>query len=376
MYQVEINTRKQEEIENPCSVDEIEPRLFLGNVTAATNINFLKSKNISHILTIDSVPLPSFLSSSLKLIIKYVQIADMSRENILQYFPECIEFIEKSIEDPKNAVLVHCFFGVSRSATIVIAYLMKKYSISYTRAFEKAKSKRRIIQPNNGFAQQCKLFHRMNFSIDTNCKGYKIFRLKLAAEKIKSAKILPSNFNDLIKPDPGVIQENPEPHVLKCRKCRRVVATHSNLIFHKVPREENLSRESPTSRRRHREETAQKYLNNLIGVENSEDAIIDITDKVLTASLSEKSLSEEKDEKRAEYCNKNYFIEPLAWMKDVTTSTEGKLYCPTCKTKLGSFNWVMASKCGCGVQVHPSFYLVPSKIDVSNIVQNILQVTI
>jgi dual specificity phosphatase 12 len=138
MHQVEVN-RKVEEIENPLSVDMIEDRLYLGNCTAAQNINFLKENKISHILTIDSFPIASFVHSTLNVEIKYIQIADMNRENILQHFPECIEFINEALKDPNasNGVLVHCFYGVSRSSTIVIAYLMKKYSIGYQKAFEK-----------------------------------------------------------------------------------------------------------------------------------------------------------------------------------------------------------------------------------------------
>lgn len=259
----------------------------------------------------------------------------------------------------------------------------------------RAKSKRRLVQPNHGFAQQCKLFYKMNFTIDPSCKNYKIYRLKLAAEKIKSAKILPTSFMDLVAQDPAVIQETPEPFVYRCRKCRRILASKSNLILHKPPKAniDSNSYESPVSRRRLKEESAQKYLNNLAGESSDQvDAIIDITDKVLTTSLSDKSLSEEKEQSAAtstahkehhqkeatsvEYCNKFYFIEPLSWMKDVINNVEGKLYCPSCKTKIGSFNWIMASKCVCGTQVFPSFYLVPSKIDFSNVVQNILQVTI
>lgn len=224
----------------------------------------------------------------------------------------------------------------------------------------------------------------MNYTLDPNNKYYKIFRLKIAAEKIKSAKILPSNFMDLLRPDPGLMQENPEPNVYRCRKCKRVVASKSNLILHKVPRDTTLSYESPVLTRKVEKEvpsSSQRYLNNLLGAD--EDAIIDVTDKILTTSLSDRSLSEAdklegggSDEKEPEYCNKIYFIEPLVWMKEVANNLEGKLYCPKCQTKIGSFNWRMASKCVCGVQVSPSFYLVPSKIDFSNTVQNIIQVTI
>lgn len=243
----------------------------------------------------------------------------------------------------------------------------------------RAKSKRNLVQPNHGFAQQLRLFYKMNYTIDPNYKNYKVFRLKLAAEVVKSAKVLPSNYMDLVKPDPGLLQEFPTPHVYRCRKCRRIVASKSNLILHKpYQRDQENSYDSPASRRKLKEENAQKYLNNLVGETSDHDAITDITDKMLTASVSDKSLSEDKEEHEQEpqFCNKTYFIEPLAWMKDVINSVEGKLYCPSCKTKIGSFNWTMASKCPCGSAIFPSFYLVPSKIDFSNVVQNILQVTI
>ena len=61
MFKAEINANKQESEDNPFSVDEIEPRLFLGNVTAAKNLNFLKKQQIKFILTVDSFPLPKFV---------------------------------------------------------------------------------------------------------------------------------------------------------------------------------------------------------------------------------------------------------------------------------------------------------------------------
>jgi dual specificity phosphatase 12 len=190
---------------------------------------------------------------------------------------------------------------------------------------------------------------------------------------------------DLIKSDPGLMHESPHPHVYRCKKCRRIVAAKSNLILHKSKNYQEAvvttttPYESPVCKRNVKAES-QTYLKNLLGESSDDqDAIIDITDKVLTTSLSDKSLSEEKEVENIEpkYCDKIYFIEPISWMKnDVLNNVEGKLLCPSCKTKIGSFNWIMASKCPCGAQISPSFYLVPSKVDFSTIVQNMVQVTL
>jgi protein-tyrosine phosphatase len=51
-------------------------------------------------------------------------------------------------------VLVHCFAGVSRSATIVIAYMMQEHGMNYHSAFKFVKSKRPFINPNEGFRTQ------------------------------------------------------------------------------------------------------------------------------------------------------------------------------------------------------------------------------
>ena len=211
----------------------------------------------------------------------------------------------------------------------------------------------------------------MGHKIDPTYKNYKIFRLKLAAEQVKSAKILPSSFMNLLAADPGLMQEKPETQVYRCRKCRRIVASKSNLITHKPKDQENFF-DSPLPRRKERLGSSIKYINNEFGHSSDHEGIEELTDKVLTTSLSDKSLKEEP-----QICTKTFFVEPLTWMlPDVIHNVEGKLYCPSCKSKIGSFNWTMASKCPCGAQVSPSFYLVPSKIEYSNIVQNVRQVTV
>lgn len=61
--------------------------------------------------------------------------------------------IRMAQEDEKG-VIVHCAAGVSRSASIVIYYLMKRYGYSYQAALSYLKSKRSIVSPNLSFATQ------------------------------------------------------------------------------------------------------------------------------------------------------------------------------------------------------------------------------
>lgn len=84
----------------------------------------------------------------------FVFIDDKEHEPIELEFKGCIDFINKT----DGPVLVHCMAGVSRSATIVIAYLMAENNMSYSEAYNYVKDKRSIIHPNSGFRRQLVIF--------------------------------------------------------------------------------------------------------------------------------------------------------------------------------------------------------------------------
>jgi hypothetical protein len=77
--------------------------------------------------------------------------------NIMEYFESTNAFIEKS-QSTKQAVLIHCHMGISRSATILIAYLMWKYEMPHFIALDYVRNKRPIVNPNGGFMQQLQLY--------------------------------------------------------------------------------------------------------------------------------------------------------------------------------------------------------------------------
>lgn len=59
-----------------------------------------------------------------------------------------------------QGVLVHCQAGVSRSATVVIAYLMKHTLMTMTDAYKYVRSRRPVVSPNLNFMGQLLEFER------------------------------------------------------------------------------------------------------------------------------------------------------------------------------------------------------------------------
>ncbi len=84
-------------------------------------------------------------------------LSDQCDSDILIHFEQAFEFISKAKEEKKN-VLVHCQLGKSRSATIVIGYLMKYENYTYEKAFTFVKKARKMILPNLGFVRQLRTF--------------------------------------------------------------------------------------------------------------------------------------------------------------------------------------------------------------------------
>jgi predicted protein tyrosine phosphatase len=86
-----------------------------------------------------------------------IVIHDIEMEPIAHHFEEACDFIHKHVTSG-GRVLVHCQAGISRSATICIAYLMKYMDLSLRNAYALVRSARPVIEPNPGFMRQLKQF--------------------------------------------------------------------------------------------------------------------------------------------------------------------------------------------------------------------------
>eukprot|EP00347_Sterkiella_histriomuscorum_P016112 403354447 len=90
---------------------------------------------------------------------RVINILDMPYVNIMKHFASAISFIRDAISSG-GTILVHCYAGISRSASCVIAYLMQDKGMPFFEAMSYVRKRRHIVFPNFGFQRQLMDFER------------------------------------------------------------------------------------------------------------------------------------------------------------------------------------------------------------------------
>ncbi|XP_013148807.1 PREDICTED: dual specificity protein phosphatase 1B-like, partial [Papilio polytes] len=166
---------------------QIVPGLYLSNAKAAVDADVIRALNITHVLTIETHRIPKSAFPNPHVATLFIRAYDSPHTNLLPYFPMANAFIDEGLH--RGNVLVHCHFGVSRSATIVIAYLMAKYQLTFEEAYSYVRNRRRFINPNPGFISQLKEYERMNYDVNSFLRLEAYLNVKAREHKYKIASV-------------------------------------------------------------------------------------------------------------------------------------------------------------------------------------------
>lgn len=135
----------------------IRPGLYISGFLAEQNRGELENKGITHILQVGENLTQSYQGD---FIYKTLRLTDVTTTDILPALRESLEFLDSCISDD-GAALVHCYAGISRSATICIAYLMWRENLSLGAAYSLVHDARSVVQPNDGFRIQLQIFESL-----------------------------------------------------------------------------------------------------------------------------------------------------------------------------------------------------------------------
>jgi dual specificity phosphatase 12 len=181
-------------------MEEIVPGLFLGNIASSYNKELLQNNKITAIVSLtsryqlfwDTTTQDAGITPERHM---WAQVQDAKWEDLLSLMKDICDFIdsvappqlssltalpvpvplaEGVVEEvagssepripPPHAVLIHCVCGVSRSSTIIAAYLMRKLQMERDAVLQFVKSRKGHIHPNSGFFSQLKLWHESKYT--------------------------------------------------------------------------------------------------------------------------------------------------------------------------------------------------------------------
>nr|NP_524492.2 slingshot, isoform A [Drosophila melanogaster]AAF56372.3 slingshot, isoform A [Drosophila melanogaster] len=167
---------------------KIFEHVYLGSEWNASNLEELQKNGVRHILNVTR-EIDNFFPGTFEYF--NVRVYDDEKTNLLKYWDDTFRYITRAKAEGSK-VLVHCKMGVSRSASVVIAYAMKAYQWEFQQALEHVKKRRSCIKPNKNFLNQLETYSGM---LDAMKNKEKLQRSKSETnlKSTKDARLLPGS---------------------------------------------------------------------------------------------------------------------------------------------------------------------------------------
>ncbi|OWT39927.1 dual specificity phosphatase 12 [Cryptococcus neoformans Bt1] len=267
--QVLVSDEEEEEEEKEAMghMQEVVDGLWVGDLVAANDDDELEKNGIKNIL--------SALRPSLKFSDKYavypLEIDDSADTDLLSHLPSCVAWIKEILDlrqkaaepsSQKNGtengeslkrspdidtvaqpgkpggVLVHCQAGMSRSASIVAAYLMSQYDLDPMEAMTMIREKRPVVEPSATFWHQLGLFYNTDGKVSLKDRSTRQYYMERTTTQFINGDGTAPSMEKMAKYPASPSPSNPptpKDHVrrkIRCKMCRRHLAVREHMMDH------------------------------------------------------------------------------------------------------------------------------------------------
>ncbi|KHJ42153.1 hypothetical protein D918_07685 [Trichuris suis] len=210
-------------------MDRIDDHVYLSNAKTANKGEELLQWGITRVLTVDIKPVKR---KHQDIQYYFVHMEDDPNWDLLSSLKECLAYIESAVIEG-NAILVHCFLGISRSPAVATAYLMRRYKVDADEALRRIRSCRPIVCPNEGFLRQLRLFHVNSWCTDNVSSAVTPFLIKTVNSYVENgAASSNSHEGGNLSDQSGESHSVPSSVLFRCRGCRRPLFTNAALLEH------------------------------------------------------------------------------------------------------------------------------------------------
>ncbi|OCF43584.1 hypothetical protein I317_02602 [Kwoniella heveanensis CBS 569] len=241
-------------------LQEVVDGLWIGDLVAAMDTDGLEQRGITNILSL----LRPRLQFSSSFSVYPLEIDDAADTDILTHLPSCVKWIEQILDlneqtaenpeatierdpsiariagDPKpGGILVHCQAGMSRSATVVAAYLMSAYDLDPIQAVTALKEKRPVVDPSETFWHQLGLFYNADGRVSLKDKSTRRFYMERTASHFMNGDGSAPPMDKMAKYPATPTPSNPPTpsgghgrRKIRCKMCRRHLAVREHMMDH------------------------------------------------------------------------------------------------------------------------------------------------
>lgn len=157
---VSLQDNKETYVENINALfgccNHIIDNVYLGSSFNASNNDLLNNLKIKRIVNI-SYDIPNYYEDYIEYY--YFKMKD---DGIDEYTKKDLDNIIEYIKKNNDNVLIHCMMGRSRSATVVLYYLIKEHNMNLDDALKYILSKRYVVNPSLKFIENIKNILKQN----------------------------------------------------------------------------------------------------------------------------------------------------------------------------------------------------------------------
>ncbi|XP_073013410.1 protein-tyrosine-phosphatase MKP1-like [Typha latifolia] len=136
------------------SLSRVADHVFIGSEAAARDRAVLRRHGITHVLNCVGDSCPDYFRGDGDLVYQTLWLHDSPGEDLAAVLYDAFDFLESAAAAPGGRALVHCVRGKSRSAAVVVAYLMWHDGVPFDAALRRVRAARAAVDPNLGFAAQ------------------------------------------------------------------------------------------------------------------------------------------------------------------------------------------------------------------------------
>ena len=216
------------------SIFLVVPHLFISNEAASAQEDLLSQHQIENIVSLGCTPATQYDR------IKYLafpSILDTPETVLLDIFQSTSLFIDEAVKRKQN-VLVHCIYGQSRSASVIVAYMLMHSQRTLAECLSIMKSQNPTTCINPGFLAQLYYISEFPDYLNSSCVSLQMLRLKRLngsepqTSGIKRKSDTSISQSDIMKqhydegPGKDLVQES----TLVCKLCRGLLAPASSVL--------------------------------------------------------------------------------------------------------------------------------------------------